>query len=327
MSITPRIVYMGTPDFAVEPLRAIKDNGYNVVAVVTAPDRPAGRGLKTQPTAVKTFALEHSLPVLQPERLKDEHFTRQLEYLKPEIGVVVAFRMLPKSVWSIPRLGTFNLHASLLPQYRGAAPINWAIINGEKTTGVTTFLLDEQLDTGNILLQKEVCIGEDETAGELHDRLMLAGADLVVKTLDMLLSGHQVNTIPQHQLMVAQPPLRTAPKLFRETCRIRWNDSVSNVYNLIRGLSPYPTAWSEMLVSINGKELLLQVKIYSAAKSVEPTSNLQPGSIDTSSSRTLRVACSDGFIALKIIQQAGKKAMPVEEFVKGWHNTKFIKML
>lgn len=325
MSISPRIVYMGTPDFAVEPLRAIIDKGYNVVAVVTAPDKPAGRGLRTQPTPVKIFAQQHSLPVFQPIKLRDEHFARQLESLQPEIGVVVAFRMLPKSIWSIPKLGTFNLHASLLPQYRGAAPINWAIINGEKKTGVTTFLLDEQVDTGNILLQKEVSIGEDETAGELHNRLMTAGSDLVLQTLEMLSSGH-VETVPQ-QMLNTQTPLKAAPKIFRETCRVGWNDSVSNVYNLIRGLSPYPTAWSEMLVNTNGIESVVPVKIYSAAKGVESTGNLQPGTIDTFGARTFRVACLDGFITPKTIQQAGKKTMPVEEFLKGWHNTKFIKML
>ncbi|HNV52943.1 MAG TPA: methionyl-tRNA formyltransferase, partial [Tenuifilaceae bacterium] len=246
---SPRIVYMGTPDFAVEPLKAIVDAGYNVVAVVTVPDKPVGRGQKLQSSPVKQYAEEKGLLVLQPEKLRNEDFVNQLKELNPDIAVVVAFRMLPETVWSLPKIGTFNLHASLLPQYRGAAPINWAVINGEKKTGLTTFLLDKEIDTGNIIDQLEVLIDENETAGELHDKLMLLGGSMVVKTIQKLAEGNYTPT-PQKNLAVGE--LKAAPKIFKETCKVDWGKSYIQVHNFIRGLSPYPAAWSEMVVSVDG---------------------------------------------------------------------------
>ncbi|MEW5845257.1 MAG: methionyl-tRNA formyltransferase [Bacteroidota bacterium] len=320
----PRIVYMGTPEFAVEPLKAILKAGYNVSAVVTVPDKPAGRGLKLQPSPVKVFAEQNSIAVLQPEKLRNPQFIQALKDINPDVAVVVAFRMLPKEVWQIPRLGTFNLHASLLPQYRGAAPINWAIINGEKETGITTFLLDEQIDTGNILLQKAIPIGDTETAGELHDRLMYHGAELVVETIRMLTQGN-IAPIPQNQINTSGE-LKPAPKIFKETCRINWNEPYYKVYNLIRGLSPYPTAWTELKVRRNTLELAIPIKIYLAEK-LEEYHSQKPGTIKTDGKTFLHVYCSQGIISLKNVQQAGKKAMDIDEFLRGWQNTEFIEML
>ncbi|MBC7124446.1 MAG: methionyl-tRNA formyltransferase [Bacteroidales bacterium] len=321
---SPRIVYMGTPEFAVEPLRAIIEAGYNVSAVVTVPDKPAGRGLKLQPSPVKVFAEQNHIPVLQPEKLKDPQFIQTLKEINPDIAVVVAFRMLPRDVWQIPRLGTFNLHASLLPQYRGAAPINWAIINGEKETGITTFLLDEQIDTGNILLQKSVPIGETETAGELHDRLMYQGAGLVVETINMLTAGN-INPIPQNQIKVSGE-LKPAPKIFKETCRVDWNNPSQKVFNHIRGLSPYPAAWTELKTKRNNVETIIPIKIYHAEK-LDQAQSQRPGTLKTDGKTHLHVFCSQGAIALKTVQQAGKKAMGIEEFLRGWQNAEFIEVL
>ena len=321
---SPRIVYMGTPEFAVEPLRAIIEAGYNVSAVVTVPDKPAGRGLKLQPSPVKVFAEQNHIPVLQPEKLKDPQFIQTLKEINPDIAVVVAFRMLPRDVWQIPRLGTFNLHASLLPQYRGAAPINWAIINGEKETGITTFLLDEQIDTGNILLQKSVPIGETETAGELHDRLMYQGAGLVVETINMLTAGN-INPIPQNQIKVSGE-LKPAPKIFKETCRVDWNNPSQIVFNHIRGLSPYPAAWTELKTKRNNVETIIPIKIYQAEK-LDQAQSQRPGTVKTDGKTHLHVFCSQGAIALKTVQQAGKKAMGIEEFLRGWQNAEFIEVL
>jgi len=320
----PRIVYMGTPEFAVEPLKAILKAGYNVSAVVTVPDKPAGRGLKLQPSPVKIFAEQNSIAVLQPEKLKNPQFIQSLKDINPDIAVVVAFRMLPKEVWQLPRLGTFNLHASLLPQYRGAAPINWAIINGEKETGVTTFLLDEQIDTGNILLQKTIPIGDTETAGELHDRLMFHGAELVVETIKMLTQG-DIAPIPQNQINI-NGELKPAPKIFKETCRIKWNEPYNRVFNLIRGLSPYPAAWTELKVQRNNVESVIPIKIFFAEKREEYHSQ-KPGTIVTDGKTFLHVYCPQGIISLKNVQQAGKKAMDIDEFLRGWQNTEFIEML
>jgi methionyl-tRNA formyltransferase len=320
----PRIVYMGTPEFAVEPLKAILKAGYNVSAVVTVPDKPAGRGLKLQPSPVKVFAEQNSIAVLQPEKLKNPQFIQSLKDINPDIAVVVAFRMLPKEVWQLPRLGTFNLHASLLPQYRGAAPINWAIINGEKETGVTTFLLDEQIDTGNILLQKTIPIGDTETAGELHDRLMFHGAELVVETIKMLTQG-DIAPIPQNQINI-NGELKPAPKIFKETCRIKWNEPYNRVFNLIRGLSPYPAAWTELKVQRNNVESVIPIKIFFAEKREEYHSQ-KPGTIVTDGKTFLHVYCPQGIISLKNVQQAGKKAMDIDEFLRGWQNTEFIEML
>ncbi len=321
---TPRIVYMGTPEFAVEPLKTIVDAGYNIAAVVTVPDKPAGRGLKLQPSPVKIFAEQNGIPVLQPEKLKNANFLKSLSDIKPDIAVVVAFRMLPREVWQLPKLGTFNLHASLLPQYRGAAPINWAIINGETETGVTTFLLDEQIDTGNILLQKKVQISENETAGELHDKLMHEGSKLVVDTIKLMESGNY-KPIPQDQLGVVGE-LKSAPKIFKETCRIDWNEPYHKVFNLIRGLSPYPTAWAELRAIKNGAETIIPVKIFNAEGLAIQHGEL-PGTVKTDGKTYLHTYCSTGAISLKTVQQAGKKAIPIDEFLRGMQNTKFIEML
>ncbi|MBP9151318.1 MAG: methionyl-tRNA formyltransferase, partial [Flavobacteriales bacterium] len=240
-----RIVFMGTPDFAVATLKALLDAGANVVGVITAPDKPAGRGMKLQPSAVKQFAVENDLNVLQPTNLKSEEFLSELSALKATLQVVVAFRMLPEVVWNMPEKGTFNLHASLLPQYRGAAPINWAVMNGETESGVTTFFLQHQIDTGNIIFQEKVAIGESETAGELHDKLMNVGAGLVVKTLEAIENGN-APSIPQNTIV---GELQEAPKIFKETCKIDWNKSANAVFNHVRGLSPYPTAFTTLVSS------------------------------------------------------------------------------
>lgn len=321
---SPRIVYMGTPEFAVEPLAAIVDAGYNVVAVVTVPDKPVGRGQKLQASPVKQFAEKHGLPLLQPDKLRDEGFINLLKQLNPDIGAVVAFRMLPESVWCIPRLGTFNLHASLLPQYRGAAPINWAIINGERKTGLTTFFLDREMDTGIIISRQEVDIAEDETAGELHNRLMHLGANMVVNTVQLLAEGN-FTPISQDRLAAGQK-LNPAPKIFRETCRINWNLEVDRVYNLIRGLSPYPAAWSEMLVNADGNEVTVPVKVFRAERVVQNHKN-SFGAIVTDGKRYLQVASGKGYIDIKVIQQSGKKSMPIDEFLRGWHNAILVRML
>ena len=320
---SPRIVYMGTPDFAVEPLKAIVDAGYNVVAVVTVPDKPVGRGQKVQSSPVKQFAEDKGLFVLQPEKLRNEDFVNQLRELNPDIAVVVAFRMLPETVWSLPKLGTFNLHASLLPQYRGAAPINWAVINGETKTGLTTFLLDKEIDTGNIIDQQEVEIDENETAGELHDKLMLLGGSMVVKTIQKLAEGNYTPT-PQKNLAVGE--LKAAPKIFKETCKVDWSKSYIQVHNFIRGLSPYPAAWTEMVVSVDDAESVIPVKIFKTSTINQPTS-ADCGSIKTDGKKYLQVTCRDGLVEIHTIQQAGKKAMQIDEFLRGWHNAKFLRMV
>lgn len=315
---------MGTPEFAVEPLRAIVDAGYNVVGVVTVPDKPVGRGQKVQSSPVKQFAEEKGILVLQPEKLKSEEFITQIKQLNPDIAAVVAFRMLPESVWSIPKLGTFNLHASLLPQYRGAAPINWAIINGETKTGLTTFLLDKEIDTGNIIDQQEVAIGENETAGELHDRLMLLGGPMVVKTIK-LLADSNITPIPQNKL-IANKELSAAPKIFKDTCKINWNLLANTAHNYIRGLSPYPAAWSEMVVLVDNVESTISVKIFKSAMQQQSHSETN-GCIITDGKKSLKIACTNGFVEILTIQQAGKKAMQTDEFLRGWHNAKFLRML
>jgi len=314
---------MGTPDFAVEPLKAIVDAGYNVVAVVTVPDKPVGRGQKLQSSPVKQYAEEKGLLVLQPEKLRNEDFVNQLKELNPDIAVVVAFRMLPETVWSLPKIGTFNLHASLLPQYRGAAPINWAVINGEKKTGLTTFLLDKEIDTGNIIDQLEVLIDENETAGELHDKLMLLGGSMVVKTIQKLAEGNYTPT-PQKNLAVGE--LKAAPKIFKETCKVDWGKSYIQVHNFIRGLSPYPAAWSEMVVSVDGAESLIPVKIFKTS-TINQSTNNDCGFIKTDGKKYLQVTCQDGLVDIHTIQQAGKKAMQIDEFLRGWHNAKFLRMV
>ncbi|HPD96212.1 MAG TPA: methionyl-tRNA formyltransferase [Tenuifilaceae bacterium] len=320
----PRIIYMGTPDFAVAPLKLLVESGYNVLSVVTVPDKPAGRGLKVQQSPVKVYAVEKGIPVLQPDKLKSPDFVEAIKQLKPDIAVVVAFRMLPKEIWSIPSLGTFNLHASLLPQYRGAAPINWAIINGESISGVTTFLIDEQIDTGNILLQKEVPILNTDNAGDLHDNLMLAGAPLVVETVNLLFSN-RAKPVSQNNLNISNS-LKPAPKIFKDTCKIDWTLNIDSVYNLIRGLSPYPTAWSEMEINNGTEKSITSVKIFSTDKEISNHS-LKAGTIVTDGKKQLKVACSNGFIAIKNIQLAGKKRLSIDEFLRGTQNLKLIRML
>ena len=312
MSKNLRIVYMGTPDFAVEPLRRLVEGGYNVVAVVTMPDKPVGRHHDVlQASPVKQFALAHDIPVLQPERLKDEHFLAQLRACEPDLGVVVAFRMLPEVVWAMPRLGTFNLHAALLPQYRGAAPINWAIINGDRETGITTFFLDHDIDTGQVIYRQAVPIHDDDDVEAVHDRLMLLGADLVLKTVDDVEQGI-VKPIPQSQLTV-DGPLRPAPKIFKETCQIRWDElSARQVYNFVRGLSPYPAAWT----TLEGTML----KVYRCRVTAEDgLADARPGTLETDGKTYLRIACRVGWVDILSLQLAGKRRMAVEDFLRGAH--------
>jgi methionyl-tRNA formyltransferase len=301
-----RIVFMGTPDFAVAALDAIVKAKFNVVGVVTAPDKPAGRGQKIQQSPVKNYALEHNLTVLQPSNLKSEEFLAQLKSLSANLQIVVAFRMLPKAVWQLPEYGTFNLHASLLPNYRGAAPINWAIINGETKTGVSTFFIDEKIDTGNIILQEEVTIDDDEILGELHDKLMDVGSKLVVKTVQLIEKG-TVETIKQPE--IEEKP---APKIFTESCKIDWDDSLSHIYNLIRGLNPFPAAWTTL---INNNEEI-KVKIYNVKK--EFTSHQYKNGTLITSKNEIKVAVTGGYILLESLQFAGKKQMDSKSLLNGF---------
>jgi len=304
----PRIVFMGTPEFAVSSLDALVSAGHNVVGVITAPDKPAGRGLKLNESAVKQYAKERGLHILQPEKLKNPQFLEELKTLKVDLQVVVAFRMLPEVVWNMPSLGTINLHASLLPQYRGAAPINWAIINGEKETGVTTFKLQHEIDTGNILVQESILIGENETAGELHDKMKSIGASLLLKTVNGLASG-ELKEVPQSTIITNPSDIKHAPKIFTETAKIDWMAPVDRIYNLIRGLSPYPAAFTYM----DGKLL----KIYKAKKEKgHPT--LTPGEIETDKKSYLKFAGSDGYINVEELQMEGKKRMDIVDFLRGY---------
>ena len=307
-----RIVYMGTPEFAVESLRCLVEGGYNVVGVITMPDKPAGRGHKLQYSPVKQYALEHNLPLLQPEKLKDETFLEALRAWNADLQIVVAFRMLPEVVWNMPRLGTFNLHASLLPQYRGAAPINWAVINGETETGITTFFLKHEIDTGEVIQQVAVPIADTDDAGSVHDRLMYLGGKLIVETVDALLEG-TVRTIPQENMAVSGE-LRPAPKIFKETCRIDWNQPVKRIYDFIRGLSPYPTAWTE-LVQPDGSVVVL--KIFETEKLMQ-SHHLTPGSICTDGKTYLHVAAADGWVSIRSLQLPGKKRLKVDELLRGF---------
>jgi len=297
---------MGTPDFAVASLDALVKAGFNIVAVVTAPDKPAGRGQKLSESAVKKYAFEHNLPVLQPEKLKNPEFIEQLKSFNADLQVVVAFRMLPEVVWSMPQKGTINLHASLLPEYRGAAPINWAIINGEKQSGVSTFFLQHEIDTGNIILSEAVNIEDDDTAGDLHDKLMHVGAHLLVKTVKAIENGDYTET-PQKEVTSTTPT--HAPKIFKEDCLINWNQPAQKVYNLIRGLSPYPTAYT----TINGKIL----KIFKA-ELIDKEPGIQPSGFLSDGKTYLNFACQDAFISVKDVQVEGKKRMSVEEFLRGF---------
>jgi methionyl-tRNA formyltransferase len=308
-----RIVYMGTPEFAVKPLDTLVQAGYKVVGVVTVADKPSGRGLKMNESAVKQYAREHGIPVLQPLKLKDPAFLEALAAWKADLFVVVAFRMLPEEVWSMPRLGTFNLHAALLPQYRGAAPINWAVINGEKISGVTTFMIDKNIDTGGIILRQECRIRPDETAGELHDELMEIGSDLVLQTVEGLIQ-HNVELRVQRSFIQGSEELKPAPKITRELCHIDWNQPTGTVYNLIRGLSPYPTAFAELK---SGQEVQT-LKIFRTEKRADL--HAAPGTILSDGKTYLAIATADGALELTELQLAGKKRMGAEEFLRGWRD-------
>ena len=308
----PGIVFMGTPDFAVESLKAIIRAGYPVKGVVTSQDKPSGRGLQLRSSPVKIFAMENNIPVLQPLKLKDPDFLEALRKWQADLQVIVAFRMLPEEVWSMPPLGTFNLHASLLPQYRGAAPINWAVMNGETKSGVTTFFLNHEIDKGSVICQEEINISPEETAGDVHDRLMTIGADLVVKTIEGISSGMSA-VIDQH-LIENNVPLRTAPKLFKADCKIDWNRDSISLYNFIRGLSPYPAAWSELLT---GEGDVLKVKIFFARPVKVPQAGI-PGTLTTDNRNFLHVSTGDGMIAVERIQIEGKKQLNTPEFLHGF---------
>ena len=311
-----RIVFMGTPEFAVESLKALVEYGYQVVGVITAPDKPAGRGRQLSESAVKKYALENSLKVLQPEKLKNPKFIAELESLKADLQIVVAFRMLPEMVWNMPPLGTFNLHASLLPLYRGAAPLNWAVINGETETGVTTFLLSHEIDTGQIIFQEKVTIAENDTVGDLHDRMMAIGSGLVLKTVDALAEG-RVQPIDQTLLIDSPERIKQAPKIFKEDCRIDWTRDTESVRNLIRGLSPNPTAWTELIHP--EKAEILSAKIYAAS---HDNSSLPaaPGTIQTDGKKYLKIACPDGWLSITEIQLSGKKQMKIDELLRGFQH-------
>lgn len=311
-----RILFMGTPEFAVESLKSLVENGYNVVGVVTMPDKPAGRGYKLQPSPVKQYALQQRLPVLQPEKLKDEGFLNKLKELGVDLQIVVAFRMLPEVVWNMPPKGTFNLHSSLLPQYRGAAPINWAIINGEKETGVTTFFLSHEIDTGKIIFQEKTTIDDQDNAGTLHDRLMTMGAQLVLKTVDAILEEN-VQSIPQDKLFKDASELKSAPKIFKEDCQIDWDKSTQEVYNFIRGLSPYPAAWTELVTEKSEEKL--RFKLFDSKPIADTTHNLLPGSIRTDNKTYLDVVVKDGFLRIGSLQLTGKKRMSIIDFLNGYH--------
>lgn len=306
-----KIVYLGTPDFAVMPLRKLVEEGYRVVAVVTSPDKPAGRGLKMQQSAVKQYALSVGLPVLQPEKLKDPAFVETFRALDADLGIVIAFRMLPEIIWAAPRLGTFNLHASLLPDYRGAAPINWAVINGETETGVTTFMLNHEIDKGDILGRTRVAIEPLDDVGSLHDKLMVEGTDLVLQTVERIARG-EATPIPQIESQTDKP----APKIFKETCHIDWHKSVTDTLNLIRGLSPYPGAWCELETIDDSSVAPQTLKIYRAH--IEHASAVTPGQIRTDGKKELSIACADGWLHIEQLQLAGKKRMSTEELLRGF---------
>ncbi|MBQ8737368.1 MAG: methionyl-tRNA formyltransferase [Bacteroidaceae bacterium] len=312
-----RIVYMGTPDFAVESLRCLVEGGYNVVGVITMPDKPMGRhGSVLQPSPVKMYAVEKGLKVLQPANLKDEAFVEELRSLNADLQIVVAFRMLPEIVWNMPRLGTFNLHASLLPQYRGAAPINWAVMNGDKETGITTFFLKHEIDTGKVIQQVRIPIEETDNVGDVHDKLMMLGGKLVVETVDNIIAG-TIKPVEQEDMLADGETLRPAPKIFHDTCKIDWQGkSLKQIYDFIRGLSPYPAAWTELQYG----DKSVSVKIFETEK--EPLANsehgLQCGSVVTDGKTFLKVAVEGGFVKINVLQVAGKKRMTTVDFLRGF---------
>ncbi len=306
-----RIIYMGTPEFAVAPLKALVDNGFSVVAVVTGEDKPQGRGRTIKPTPVKELAVSLGIPVLQPAKLKDETFQAELRSYKADLQVVVAFRMLPEAVWAMPKFGTFNLHTAILPQYRGAAPINWAVINGETKTGVTTFMLDHDIDTGRILLKKEIDILPEDNAGSVHDKLMEVGSQLVVDTVEMILSGN-VKSVAQSDLIAPGTVLKPAPKIFKDDCRLDFSKHGINIKNLVRGLSPYPTAFTT--IKVKDKDMSLKV----FAVDFEPSKGIaETGTLFTDNKTFIKISCADGYIQLLDIQLEGKKRMGVVDFLRG----------
>lgn len=308
----PAIVFMGTPEFAVASLDAIVNAGYPVKAVITAPDKPSGRGLQLHASPVKEYAIAHRIPVLQPLKLKDAEFLKVLRDLRADLQVIVAFRMLPEEVWNMPPFGTFNLHASLLPQYRGAAPINWAIINGEKSTGVTTFFLNHEIDKGSVIFKKEIPIGENDTAGDIHDTLMNIGAGLVVQTIRDIAENR---VVPLEQIKMEHTGLlHPAPKIFKNDCKINWSCQTQHIHNLIRGLSPYPAAWSEMMRASDNP---MTVKIY-FGKVIMQKPDVPPGTIKSDGKQFLNVATSDGYYGIDKIQLQGKKQLGIAEFLRGF---------
>lgn len=307
-----RIIFMGTPEFATHSLRRLVSDGYNIVAVVTTPDKPAGRGQKMHQSDVKLAALELGLPILQPEKLRDEAFVEAVRALQPDLGIVIAFRMLPEIIWAMPRLGTFNLHASLLPEYRGAAPINWAIINGDKRTGVTTFLLNHEIDKGAIIEQEAVDILDEDNIGSLYDKLMHIGADLVVRTVDKVASG---DFEVREQMHIDESTLRPAPKIFKDDCRIDWSLSGERIVNLVRGLSPYPAAWSPIFK--DGAECG-SMKIFDVR--FEAGATREQGSVLTDGKGYFGVCCADGVVYIESLQIAGKKRMGIKELLLGWRD-------
>ena len=311
-----RIVYMGTPEFAVESLKRLVEGGYNVVAVITMPDKPMGRhGSVLQASPVKQYAVSQGLKVLQPEKLKDEAFVEELRSLNADLQIVVAFRMLPEVVWNMPPMGTFNLHASLLPQYRGAAPINWAVMNGDTETGITTFFLKHEIDTGEVIQQVKVPIADTDNVEVVYDKLMMLGGDLVLETVDAILNG-TVKSIPQEEMFASEAELRPAPKIFKETCRIDWNKGVKGVYDHVRGLSPYPAAWTELCAPEGTRQVL---KIYETEKQFKEHA-LPAGTVDTDQKTYFRIAVKDGYVNLLSIQLAGKKRMNIGDFLRGYRH-------
>ncbi len=311
-----KIVFFGTPDFAVESLSRLVDGGYNIAAVVTMPDKPAGRGRQLQQSDVKRYAVQHQLPVLQPVSLKDEAFIEELRSFQAQLFIVIAFRMLPQAVWQMPPLGTFNLHASLLPRYRGAAPINWAVMNGDSETGVTTFFLKHEIDTGDVIQQRSCPIGRQDNVEAVHDRLMVMGADMVLETVDAIIAG-TVKPIPQDQMLTTGQQPTPAPKIFKDTCRIDWSRPVEALYNHIRGLSPYPAAWTT-LVDDAGNEVT-NLKVYRTGEPVLFASGetAAPGTIKADR-KTLSIACGDGWLQILSLQQSGKKRMDTDAFLRGF---------
>ena len=308
-----RIVFMGTPEFAATSLKRLVAEGYNIVAVVTTPDKPAGRGQKMHESDVKLMAKELGLPILQPEKLRDEAFLAAMRELQSDLGIVIAFRMLPEVVWAMPKHGTFNLHASLLPEYRGAAPINWAIINGDKRTGVTTFLLNHEIDKGAIIGQEEVDILPEDNIGTLYDKLMNIGSGLVIETVERIASG-DIN--PVEQMHIDESTLRPAPKIFKEDGRIDWSRKAEDIHNLVRGLSPYPAAWSPIF---KGGEECGSVKVFTTRIELREM-NVAPGTVDTDGRMELRVAALDGWVYIDELQLAGKRRMTTRELLLGWRD-------